>query len=112
MSHHKRRRPKHQRAGCLMCKPHKDERDVTTERPSVQRRLGDELRVDLYDLQGYTPAEIEDATCREDRPCDSCLAAGDPVPWEETVRLCRDCKPGDCEACGLTHSNDERPRSS
>lgn len=21
---HKRRRPKHQRAGCLMCKPHKD----------------------------------------------------------------------------------------
>lgn len=23
---HKRRRPKHQRAGCLMCKPHKDER--------------------------------------------------------------------------------------
>lgn len=24
--HHKRRRPKHQRAGCLRCKPHKDER--------------------------------------------------------------------------------------
>ncbi|MCC6164038.1 MAG: hypothetical protein IT182_11885 [Acidobacteria bacterium] len=24
--HHKRRRPKHQRAGCLWCKPHKDER--------------------------------------------------------------------------------------
>jgi hypothetical protein len=24
--HHKRRRPKHQRAGCLLCKPHKDER--------------------------------------------------------------------------------------
>jgi hypothetical protein len=23
---HKRKRPKHQRAGCLMCKPHKDER--------------------------------------------------------------------------------------
>jgi hypothetical protein len=23
---HKRRRPKHQRAGCLLCKPHKDER--------------------------------------------------------------------------------------
>ena len=23
---HKRRRPKHQRAGCLWCKPHKDER--------------------------------------------------------------------------------------
>jgi hypothetical protein len=26
MAHHKRRRPKHQRAGCLWCKPHKDER--------------------------------------------------------------------------------------
>ena len=26
VSHHKRRRPKHQRAGCLMCKPWKDER--------------------------------------------------------------------------------------
>jgi hypothetical protein len=25
--HHKRRRPKHQRAGCLYCKPHKDERE-------------------------------------------------------------------------------------
>lgn len=25
--HHKRRRPKHQRAGCLFCKPHKDERE-------------------------------------------------------------------------------------
>jgi hypothetical protein len=24
--HHKRRRPKHQRSGCLGCKPHKDER--------------------------------------------------------------------------------------
>lgn len=24
--HHKRKRPKHQRAGCLMCKPQKDER--------------------------------------------------------------------------------------
>lgn len=26
MAHHKRRRPKHQRAGCLLCKSHKDER--------------------------------------------------------------------------------------
>ncbi len=26
MSHHKRGKPKHQRAGCLYCKPHKDER--------------------------------------------------------------------------------------
>jgi len=26
MAHHKRHRAKHQRAGCLMCKPHKDDR--------------------------------------------------------------------------------------
>jgi hypothetical protein len=23
MAHHKRRRPKHRRSGCLLCKPHK-----------------------------------------------------------------------------------------
>lgn len=26
MAHHKRKRPKHQRGGCLMCKGYKDER--------------------------------------------------------------------------------------
>jgi len=26
MAHHKRRRPKSSRAGCLFCKPHKDQR--------------------------------------------------------------------------------------
>ena len=29
---HRRRRPKHQRAGCLWCKPHKDERAPKTAR--------------------------------------------------------------------------------
>lgn len=32
---HKRRRPKHQRAGCLYCKPHKDER---IEDPPAQEK--------------------------------------------------------------------------
>jgi hypothetical protein len=32
MSHHKRRRPKHQRNGCLLCKPHKDERAAKSVR--------------------------------------------------------------------------------
>jgi len=38
--HHKRKRPKHQRAGCLMCKPWKDERGKgqrNRERPQLQR---------------------------------------------------------------------------
>lgn len=32
MAHHKRRRPKHQHSGCLLCKPHKDERLPKTTR--------------------------------------------------------------------------------
>lgn len=41
---HKRNRPKHQRAGCLLCKPHKDERvgGVQAEAPSVRRVLQDD----------------------------------------------------------------------
>ena len=37
---HKRKRPKHQRAGCLFCKPHKDERGKgqgNRERPQETR---------------------------------------------------------------------------
>jgi hypothetical protein len=39
--HHKRKRPKHQRAGCLQCKPQKDERGpkAASARPSVRRHL-------------------------------------------------------------------------
>jgi len=36
---HKRKRPKHQRAGCLMCKPHKDERLAKKPKASVGRKL-------------------------------------------------------------------------
>ena len=45
--HHKRKRPKHQRAGCLMCKPHKDERGSNGRRrlpiPLQRREPHDEL---------------------------------------------------------------------
>lgn len=37
MAHHKRRRPKHQRAGCLLCKPHKDERVAQRDHVPVPR---------------------------------------------------------------------------
>jgi hypothetical protein len=38
---HKRRRPKHQRAGCLFCKPQKDEREtkIGRLRPGQRRKL-------------------------------------------------------------------------
>jgi hypothetical protein len=42
MAHHKRKRPKHQRAGCLHCKSWKDERvkgKPEAEKPSVRRKL-------------------------------------------------------------------------
>lgn len=39
MANHKRRRPKHQRAGCLMCKPHKDERRGKKAKASDLRRM-------------------------------------------------------------------------
>lgn len=32
MAHHKRRRPKQRRAGCLLCKPHKLTANVKSER--------------------------------------------------------------------------------
>lgn len=40
--HHKRRRPKHQRAGCLMCKPAKDNRG----KGSAGARTPAEVRAD------------------------------------------------------------------
>lgn len=42
MAHHKRRRPKHQRAGCILCKPYKDERGKgkpDRQKPADRRRL-------------------------------------------------------------------------
>lgn len=41
MANHKRKRAKHQRAGCLQCKPHKDERGSQEEKASVQRKKQD-----------------------------------------------------------------------
>lgn len=66
MAHHKRRRPKHQRAGCLFCKPQKDERGPRTPRPSVQRRtqVSPDSMIDFDDT----------ADCRG--PC--CMNDGDP----------------------------------
>lgn len=43
MSHHKRKRPKHQRAGCLQCKPAKDERAKKEPKPSDKRKLQDKV---------------------------------------------------------------------
>ena len=39
MANHKRGRPKHQRNGCLLCKPHKDERVAKVGPASVERKL-------------------------------------------------------------------------
>lgn len=40
MAHHKRKRPKHRRSGCLLCKPHKLTANAKSRR---QRSLRDSL---------------------------------------------------------------------
>jgi hypothetical protein len=46
--HHKRKRPKQSRAGCMLCKPHK-RNGVNRERASVRRvlQVGRDERQDL-----------------------------------------------------------------
>ena len=56
MSHHKRGRPKHQRAGCLFCKGWKDEREGKNTRDS---RRPSERRVGEWTFVEDQPAEIE-----------------------------------------------------
>ncbi|HYF55834.1 MAG TPA: hypothetical protein VEA41_16385 [Salinarimonas sp.] len=49
---HKRRRPKHQRAGCICCKPHKDEREAKAAPVSAERRMQEDHvqeAADCYD---------------------------------------------------------------
>ncbi len=41
MAHHKRKRPKHQRNGCLLCKPHKLTANVKAERRRGRSRWTD-----------------------------------------------------------------------
>jgi hypothetical protein len=43
MAHHKRKGPKSTRAGCLMCKAHKDQRRKKVPRPGIQRKLQDRV---------------------------------------------------------------------
>lgn len=38
MANHKRRRPKHRRAGCLLCKPHKVQGNRLKAEPIQERR--------------------------------------------------------------------------
>jgi len=37
MAHHKRKRPKHRRSGCLLCKPHKLTANVKADRRKNRR---------------------------------------------------------------------------
>jgi len=81
---HKRHRPKHQRAGCLMCKPHKDERlsKQAAQRPSVRRGQPTAAEIEQ---------EAEDART-QDRPCSGfprCCVCGTEA-CETDCDACRD----------------------
>jgi hypothetical protein len=41
MAHHKRKRPKHRRSGCLLCKPHKLTANGKAERQRSNRSWAD-----------------------------------------------------------------------
>jgi hypothetical protein len=47
MAHHERRRPKHQRAGCLLCKPHKESRFQGTSQRAREEGCKDDVAVEL-----------------------------------------------------------------
>lgn len=60
MAHHKRRRPKSTRAGCLCCKPHKDQRRKDCEESQTwqerRARVSErEQREELVRDQGIEP---------------------------------------------------------
>lgn len=62
--HHKRHRPKHQRAGCLFCKPHKDERAPS----SAKATLADRRAPRIEDWDGEAPL----SPC-ESGECEACM---------------------------------------
>jgi len=51
MAHHKRRRPKHRRAGCLLCYPYKTNGAPHAQRDpaSARRRMQDDVRTGVAD---------------------------------------------------------------
>ena len=62
---HKRRRPKHQRAGCLMCKPHKDTPTRRNSGDQGKRFLVEKLArremVDGRAVLGHVVDRVEEA---------------------------------------------------
>lgn len=72
MAHHKRLRPKHQRAGCLHCKPYKDERVGGTEalQPSVRRLAASTVTEGLEDHYDGFEAYFEELSAQIDRDMD------------------------------------------
>jgi len=72
MAHHKRKRPKHQRGGCLFCKPQKDERGSSepADPPSARRRMQDTIpRLQSFRQRTNTPRP--DQLAREGAPAGS-----------------------------------------
>lgn len=62
MAHHKRRRPKRQRAGCMLCKPHKRNGSNLADRntTSLRRRLQDSVPKLIEQLELDQQHDFED----------------------------------------------------
>jgi hypothetical protein len=92
MAHHKRRRPKAARGGCLLCRPW----NLPASRPSMptrqERRAGPARRVLADGLATWRSERDEDPyadTCTDDEPCPRCLARDADV-WADRGPLWTD----------------------
>lgn len=87
MAHHKRKRPKHQRAGCLACKPWKDERGGG--KYAVPARAGDVRRMQATVSEGVEetkPAPLGCGSCASWCRCD-------PLPdWRDVQAMPDGCR--------------------
>lgn len=61
MSNHKRKRPKHQRGGCIFCKYWKDERGKNgfTRQKLLEKKAREKERADFLDEDSWEDIEYE-----------------------------------------------------
>ena len=64
--HHKRRRPKNRRAGCLMCKPHKANGAKKKKHSDKKKMAQEEIRVERSSLAHSLDWSLEGLITGED----------------------------------------------
>ncbi len=110
---HKRKRPKHRRAGCLMCKPHKDERTTKEAKPSIEAQAQlseDEKNAGIHEYDQDHDCGFYGCAGKAFLPPNSCsecggrgfVDPGDPQHTPDNCELWYDgchCLARDCTSC-------------